>query len=112
TGVQTCALPISVMLTMGAIDFSVRFFMILLLIIVFGFLIWQVNQKKVSIDKRIRFYSLLPVYRQYKTMEVSFLFAAHLSSLLSTGLSIKEILINMSKQKKQPILAHYASLLT
>jgi len=102
----------TVMLTMGAIDFSVRFFMILLLIIVFGFLIWQVNQKKVSIDKRIRFYSLLPVYRQYKTMEVSFLFAAHLSSLLSTGLSIKEILINMSKQKKQPILAHYASLLT
>ncbi|GGK03234.1 competence protein CglB [Lentibacillus kapialis] len=102
----------TVMLAMGMIDFTIRFFMILIVFLVFGFLIWQINQKKISVDKRIRFFNLLPVYRQYKTMEISFLFATHLSSLLSTGLSIKEILVSMSEQKKQPILAHYASLLT
>ncbi|TFJ93683.1 competence type IV pilus assembly protein ComGB [Lentibacillus salicampi] len=102
----------TVMLTMGLIDFAVQFIMILGLIFGIGFLIWRLNEKKLSIDKRIRFYSMLPVYRKYKKMETSFLFAAHLSSLLTTGLSIKEILMNMSNQKKQPILAYYASLLT
>ncbi|MFD1360690.1 competence type IV pilus assembly protein ComGB [Lentibacillus salinarum] len=101
-----------VMLTMALIDFAGQLFGVLMLIIAAGFLVWRFNQRKVSIDKRIRFYSKLPVYREYKTMEVSFLFATHLSSLLTTGLSLKEILANMSEQKKQPILAYYASLLT
>ena len=102
----------TLMLTMGFIDFMIQFVMILALILGIGFLVWRLNEKKLSIDRRIRFYNLLPVYRQYKKMEISFLFAAHMSSLLTTGLSIKKILVNMSQQKKQPILAYYASLLT
>ncbi|QKY69319.1 competence type IV pilus assembly protein ComGB [Lentibacillus sp. CBA3610] len=102
----------AVMLTMAFIDIAGRFIMIASLILGIGFLIWRFQQRKISIDKRIKFYSLIPIYRHYKTMEISFLFAAHLSSLLTTGLSIKEILVNMARQKKQPILAYYASLLT
>ncbi|SFA71253.1 competence protein ComGB [Lentibacillus halodurans] len=102
----------TVMLTITLIDFAEQFVVILCLILSVGFLIWQFNRKKVSIDKQIKFYNMIPLYRQYKRMEISFLFASHLSSLLTTGLSIKEILVNMSSQKKQPILAYYASLLT
>ncbi|GAB4073464.1 type II secretion system F family protein [Barrientosiimonas marina] len=102
----------TVMLTMTIIDVAGHIVTILVLIVAAGLLIWRFSQKKVAIEKRIKFYNKLPVYRQYKKVEISFLFAAHLSSLLTTGLSIKEILMTMSQQKKQPILAYYASLLT
>ncbi|SFD53734.1 competence-related pilin export protein ComGB [Lentibacillus persicus] len=101
-----------IMLTMSFIDMTLTFLLLMSLTSGSFFLLWRFQEKKISIESRIKLYSMLPVYRHYKTMEISFLFASHLSSLLTTGLSMKEILENMAKQKKQPILAHYAALLT
>ncbi|TMN20956.1 type II secretion system F family protein [Lentibacillus cibarius] len=100
------------MLAITLIDTIGYFFIGFLFILGLGFVIWHLNKSKIDIDKQIRLYTLIPIYRQYKQMQISFLFAIHISSLLKSGLSIREVLINMSKQKKQPILAHYASLLT
>lgn len=102
----------TIMLTMTFIDLTLTFLMLFSLILGTGFLLWRFQEKNINIENRIKLYSLLPVYRHYKRMEVSFLFASHLSSLLTTGLSMKEILENMAKQQKQPVLAYYASLLT
>lgn len=79
---------------------------------VITFIVWQFNKRKVSIAKQIKLYNYIPIYRNYLSLQTSFLFATHLSTLLKTGMSIKDILENMSKQKKLPIIAYYSSLMT
>lgn len=87
------------------------------LIIVLGsaciivFIIWHVNKRKVRIETQMKLYNLIPVYRKILTLQTSFQFATHLSTLLDTGMSIKDILMNMSKQDRLPIIAHYSSLI-
>lgn len=76
-----------------------------------GIILWQINKRKISIEKQIKYYSHVPIYRKYKQIQTSFLFATHFSSLLKTGMSIKEILLIMSQQKKLPILAYYSTLI-
>ncbi len=100
------------MLTIAIVDIAGYILFGLFIILGLGFLLWRLNKEKISIDKRIKVYSMIPIYRRYKQTQISFLFAVHISSLLMSGLSIKEILSSLSRQKKQPILAYYASLLT
>ncbi|WP_164668623.1 competence type IV pilus assembly protein ComGB [Virgibacillus doumboii] len=102
----------TVMLSIIIIDFSGKFLMIAGFISVLCFLLWRFNKNKVSIEKQIRFYGFIPIFRHYKKLQISFLIATHFSSLLKTGMSIKEILVILSEQKKQPILSYYASLMT
>lgn len=102
----------TVMLSIMIIDFFSKFLMIAGFMSVFGVLLWHVNKNKVSIEKQIKLYRYIPIFRHYKTLQISFLFATHFSSLLKTGMSIKEILIILDQQKKQPILSYYASLMT
>ncbi|RYG74680.1 chromosome partitioning protein ParA [Lentibacillus lipolyticus] len=108
----TAASASAVMLTMAIIDIAGYIVLSLFIILGLGFVLWRIYKDKISMDKQIKVYSKIPVYRRYKETQTSFLFAVHISSLLMSGLSIKEILTSMSTQKKQPILAYYASLLT
>ncbi|MFD2759401.1 competence type IV pilus assembly protein ComGB [Lentibacillus juripiscarius] len=108
----TAASASAIMLTIAIVDIAGYILFGLFIILGLGFLLWRLNKEKISIDKRIKVYSMIPIYRRYKQTQISFLFAVHISSLLMSGLSIKEILSSLSRQKKQPILAYYASLLT
>ncbi len=87
------------------IDILTSMLIVSLIVLIIGATLWQVNKQKVSIDKQIKLYSTLPFYRNYKQIRVSFLFATHFSSLLKTGISIKDILSTMSEQTKLPILS-------
>lgn len=75
-------------------------------------IVWKFISKKVSIEKQLRIYRNIPFYRSYKRVQTSFLFATHFSSLLKTGISIKDILTIMSKQTQLPILSYYSVLMT
>ncbi|GAA0443467.1 hypothetical protein GCM10008983_20870 [Lentibacillus halophilus] len=102
----------TVMLTVAVIDMVGYFLLGILIILGIAWIVWRFSRNRINISKRINIYNRIPIYRQYKQTQISFLFAVHISSLLMSGLSMKDILINMARQKKQPILAHYASLLT
>jgi competence protein ComGB len=84
---------------------------ILLILVIIVSLLWQVNKRKVPIEKQIKLYCAIPIYYQYKQLNTSFLFATHFSSLLKTGIPIKEILTSMTKQTKLPIMAYYSNLM-
>ncbi len=53
-------------------------------------------------------YSRIPLYRSYIKRQTSFHFAALYSSLLQTGMPMKELLHYMSRQTKLPIISYYA----
>ncbi|WP_188453668.1 competence type IV pilus assembly protein ComGB [Virgibacillus oceani] len=102
----------TVYLSMVVIDFLSSFVMVLFVLILIGGGLWQINKQKLSIEKQIKVYRSIPIYRKYKQIQTSFLFATHFSSLLKTGIPIKEILTIMSQQPKLPILSHYSTLMT
>jgi competence protein ComGB len=62
-------------------------------------------------DKQIQLYERIPFYRSYLRLQTSFMFASQFSTLIKTGLSFKDILEQMTKQKKQPIISYYSSLM-
>src|SRR5699024_9938697 len=68
-------------------------------------------KQKVSIQTQLKVYNLIPIYRTYLRLQTSFLLATHLSTLLKTGMPIKEILTILSQQKNVPIIAHYSRLM-
>lgn len=83
-----------------------------IVIIVISLVVWKFIRDKVSIESQLKLYRKIPVYRNYKRIQTSFLFATHFSSLLKTGISIKDILTIMSNQKQLPILSYYSVLMT
>lgn len=68
-------------------------------------------KKKVSIERQILIYSKIPILRKFLTIQTSFLFATHVSSLLKTGLPLKEILEHIQHQTKLRIISYYAALM-
>lgn len=101
----------TVILSMMIIEFLGTFVLVIIVMVLLGSLLWQFNKRKISIDKQIKFYNILPIYRKFLKLQTSFLFATHLSTLLKTGMSIKEILLHMAKQKKLPIISYYSNLM-
>ncbi|WP_152656213.1 type II secretion system F family protein [Oceanobacillus sp. CFH 90083] len=83
---------------------------ILVLLILFGFglFIWLAVRKNISLETKLTLYKRIPLYRSYQKRQTSFHFAALYSSLLQTGMPMKELLNYMSKQTKLPIISYYA----
>lgn len=73
--------------------------------------IWNQYAKKLSVEERLRIYQKVPLWRNYITWQTSFYFATHVSILLKTGLSLKELLKFMAEQKELPIIAYYAGMM-
>lgn len=94
------------------IDFLGTLAITLIILLCIFFLIWNFTKQKVIIEKQIKFYYAIPIYRKFLKLQTSFLFATHFSNLLKTGMSFKEILQQMSQQKKLPIIAYYSQLMT
>jgi len=84
-------------------------FMLLVLLI---FLLWRFTKGKIPIKKQIKVLSCIPIYRSLLRAITSFFFATHFSTLLKTGISVKETLHNMAGQNKLPIISHYSHLMT
>src|SRR5699024_12635384 len=72
-----------------------------------GSMLWKFIRKQLNMEEKIKVYNLIPVYRQYLKLKTSFLFATHMSTLIKTGMPIKEILTTLGKQEKLPILSYY-----
>ncbi|MGJ9456956.1 competence type IV pilus assembly protein ComGB [Oceanobacillus sp. CF4.6] len=79
---------------------------------VIAVVIWNLTKHRLPIEKQIKVYRAIPIYRRFLKLQTSFHFAAHFSSLLKTGMSFREILQHMSKQQKLPIIAYYANQMT
>ncbi|WP_404453000.1 type II secretion system F family protein [Virgibacillus necropolis] len=102
----------TVTLSLGAINVFGSFIWISIIVICVSLIIWKIISHKISVQRQIRLYRHIPIYRSYKRIQTSFLFATHFSSLLKTGISIKDILTIMSNQTQLPILSYYSMLMT
>lgn len=109
---QSTTAASTIMLSIKVIEYLTIFAVSLGTICIVVFLIWHVKKKKLSIKTQIKLYRFIPIYRSYLRVQTSFKFATHLSTQLKTGISLKEVLHNMSKQKKMPIISYYTSLMT
>lgn len=74
--------------------------------------IWRKMFENIPTGQMVDIIRKIPLYNQYKRLQTSFQFAAHFSSLLKAGLSLREILQELKKQTKLPILSYYAALLS
>ncbi|MFD1412767.1 type II secretion system F family protein [Oceanobacillus jeddahense] len=82
--------------------------LVLLLFLITATLIWIFIRKNISLETKMNWYKRAPLYRSYLRKQTSFHFATLYSSLLQTGMPMKEILKYMSKQRKLPIISYYA----
>lgn len=82
---------------------------ILFLILSFA---WRIGKQKIPVEDQLRIFRRIPIYKSYLKIQTSFQFAAHFSSLLTAGLTLKEILHEITKQTRLPVLSYYAQLLT
>ncbi|RKQ37780.1 competence type IV pilus assembly protein ComGB [Oceanobacillus halophilus] len=102
----------AILISMKLIDLLLSFlFLVISLLFVFS-LFWLFLRPKIPIERRIQLYTKIPLYRTYIKTQTSYFFATHFSSLLKTGMSIKEILQHMSQQPKSTIISFYSSILT
>lgn len=102
----------TITMSLVAINIFGTFIWVSFIALLISLIIWKYVKHKISIENQIKIYRHLPIYRSYKRIQTSFLFATHFSSLLKTGISIKDILTIMSSQTQLPILSYYSILMT
>lgn len=95
-------------LSITIIEWMITSLLFILVFMITGSLIWKSLRKKLDIKQRMKVYSRIPILRHYLKLQTSLLFATHMSTLLKTGMPIKEILTVLGKQKRLPILSYYA----
>lgn len=101
---------ISLSLTLVNLVINTVLFITILSSLIAGF--WYLIKDRLTIQEKLKIYNRIPIYRTILTIQTSFLFSTHLSSLLKTGLPIKNILTILANQEKLPILSYYATRLT
>jgi len=102
----------TIQISIKAIDVFVTLFFFGGFTVILASLLWHFYKKKLSIEKQLLVYKRIPVFRTYLRLTTSFAFSFHLSSLLKTGMSFREIFLHMSKQDKFPVLALYSKKIT
>lgn len=93
------------------IDILSSIFIVLIGLVLILSVFWYFYKQHVDIKYQIAIYKKIPLYRSFLTMQTSYYFATHLSMFLKAGMPMKEILENISKQNKLPILAYYGQLM-
>lgn len=93
------------------IDGFTMVLIVLVILLTGSFFVRKYMKKTLSVKKQIAIYNKIPILRKYLQLQTSFLFATHVSSLLKTGMSMKDILGHIRKQKRLRILSYYASLM-
>src|SRR5690625_5107199 len=97
--------------TMTTINILLTFLFISLFIIVVVVSFSYIKKQKLPIEKQLQIYMYVPVFRTYLQMRTSFYFATHVSLLLKTGMSIRQIIEHLCNQTELPVVQHYAQLL-
>ncbi|GGJ47592.1 competence type IV pilus assembly protein ComGB [Virgibacillus salexigens] len=70
-------------------------------------ILWKIYNQRLPIEKKLRVYQRIPIFRTYIKLQTSFLFASQFSTLIKTGMSFKDVLDQMIYQEKQPIISYY-----
>ncbi|GAB2573485.1 competence type IV pilus assembly protein ComGB [Gracilibacillus alcaliphilus] len=78
------------------------------IMLVCGYSIRQI----LPLERKIDICNHLPIYKHYKRMNTTYLFAIHLSSLLTSGLTINECLQIMKAEDKEDIIPYYAAMIS
>src|SRR5699024_8160530 len=94
------------------IDFFSTTFLSIVCVAATVYLLWGRYKHRISIEQQIKLFQKIPFYRKFLKLYTSYYFSTHVSMFLKSDLPFKEIMENMSRQKKLPILSHYATLLT
>lgn len=93
------------------IKFFTNIFFMLIILFILVYVFKDYFYKKVSVEIRIKMMNLIPFFNNLFTLHNTFLFSSQLSTLLSSGMSIKNILEHLSLQSEREILSYYSSLL-
>lgn len=86
-------------------------FIVLLLLMIVGFIIWHINKRKLRIEKQLQVINYIPILRSYIRLKTSFYLATHVSLFLKTGMSLKDIIHQLKRQKELPVIQYYASIM-
>ena len=103
---------LTVSISILVIDFLGNILLFLMIAFVIAVIVWTLTKHRLPIEKQIKVYGAIPVYRKFMKLQTSYFFASHFSSLLKTGMSFRVILHHMSNQQKLPIIAYYANQMT
>lgn len=98
----------TILISITIIDLFITSSIVISLLILFGVIGWKFYLRKLPIEVQMKHYKMLPFYRSFIRMQTSYYFTAHISMFLQTGMSMKEILQQMVRQQKLPIIAYYA----
>src|SRR5699024_6469533 len=63
---------------------------------------------KLPIETRLQIYTNIPIYRSFLTLHTSYYLVTYVSMYLKASLPMKEVLEQIGKHEKLPILAYYA----
>jgi competence protein ComGB len=102
----------TVAFSMKIIEILGNLAIMVIIFVIVGLFVWYITKQRVPIEKQIKIYNKVPIFRTFLKLQTSFFFATHFSNLLRTGMSFKEILKHMTQQQKLPIIAHYSTLMT
>lgn len=102
----------TIQISIKIINFFMTLFFVSGFIVLLSSLLWLYYKKRLSIEKQLLVYRKIPIFRNYLRLSTSFTFAFHISSLLKTGMSFREIFLHISKQDKFPILSLYSKKIT
>ncbi|MCF3941760.1 type II secretion system F family protein [Oceanobacillus alkalisoli] len=94
---------------MDLIQFSAIFIIVLSILFT---IIWRYVRPRISMEEQLKVIERIPFYRYYLRLQTSLQLSTHFSSLLKAGLSLKEILAELARQNRLPIISYYATLLT
>ncbi|UOQ47463.1 type II secretion system F family protein [Gracilibacillus caseinilyticus] len=100
-GVFQQAIAVINIIYYGIITLSV----ILLLLFLFRFSF----QRSITLETKIAVIQKIPIYFRYKRMQTTYLLITHLSSLLKSGLTMKECLEIIKHNQKEDIVHYYAT---
>jgi len=98
----------TILTTLKWLDRSLYFMFAFAMLTVLFFTVLVITQKKASIEKVLLVYRRIPGWRTYLKTQTSYLFSYHFSSLLKSGMTIKQSLSIMRDQTHFPILSFHA----
>ncbi|MDC3413404.1 type II secretion system F family protein [Aquibacillus sp. 3ASR75-11] len=78
----------------------------------FALFVWRFLKSRLHPSVQINIYRKIPIFKKYKSIQLTFMFCTHFGSLLKTGMPIKDALQFLKEQHRLPILSYYASQMT
>ncbi|MBB6454256.1 competence protein ComGB [Salirhabdus euzebyi] len=92
----------------NSINYFINSFFIIFFLCCGITLFWKYFNINISPSLKIKIYSKTPIVNKLKSLESTYLFSYHFSSLLDSGISIKNALQIMSEQQHLPIIKEYS----